>query len=285
MILTPCPGSPDWDHVYAKGSKDILTTDWSLYDGHHVVHQPRKLSPYELQVGAYRAMRKFYSWGTILRSLVVRRDIYTAGIQLYGKRLIREWGQANTGYVSNLRQALYGEGERAREAGLIKPWKRVAVPDLFLQHRLGQLLQRFLADLGVEVIPLQTVVQATSEAYLMPIAADSLHRLRERVDVIIAPIVKRTAQGQEELSARLNALTKALQANLDRLPKVIALPINEEQGPIFETFAKVGLVYTKNLSRVRTAYYQACERLGFWGANALATVPAGTEVSPGDPPR
>ena len=276
MILTPCPGSPDWDHQYAKGSKDILTTDWSLYDGHHVVHQPRKLSPYELQMGATRAMKRFYSWGTIARSLVARRDIYTAGIQLYGKRLIREWAKANKGYVATLRQNLYGEVERARAAGLVKPWKRVAVPDVFLQQRLGLLLQRFLGDLGVEVIPLPTEVQATSEAYLMPIAADSLHRLRERVDVIIAPIVKHAAQGHDELSQRLNALAKALQANLDRLPKVIALPINEEQGPIFETFAKVGLVYTQNLNRVRAAYYQAGERLGFWGANAMAVTPTGS---------
>ena len=177
--------------------------------------------------------------------------------------------------MATLRQNLYGEVERARAAGLVKPWKRVAVPDVFLQQRLGLLLQRFLGDLGVEVIPLPTEVQATSEAYLMPIAADSLHRLRERVDVIIAPIVKHAAQGHDELSQRLNALTKALQANLDRLPKVIALPINEEQGPIFETFAKVGLVYTQNLNRVRAAYYQAGERLGFWGANAMAVTPTG----------
>ncbi len=178
-----------------------------------------------------RAMRKFYSWGNIARSLVIRRDIYTAGIQLYGKRLIREWYRANTGYVAKLRQSLYGEVERAREAGLVKTWKRVAVPDIFLQHRLGLLLQRFLADLGVDVVSLPTEVQATPEAYLMPTAVDTLHRLRERVDVIITPILKRAAHEHEELSQRLNALTKALHANLDRLPKIIALPINEEQGP------------------------------------------------------
>jgi radical SAM superfamily enzyme YgiQ (UPF0313 family) len=284
LILTPCPGSPDWDHLYAKGSKDILTYDWSLYDGHHVVHQPRKLSPYELQIGAMRAMKRFYSWGTIVRGLVARRDVYTAGIQLYGKRLIREWSKVNAGYVAKLRQNLYGEVERAREAGWVKTWKRVAVPDVFLQQRLGQLLQRFLADLGVEVIPLPTEVQATPEAYLMPTAVDSLHRLRERVDVIITPILKRAAHEHEELSQRLNALAKALHANLDRLPKVITLPINVEQGPIFETFAKIGLVYTQNLTRVRSAYYQAGERLGFWGGNTLAMAPA----SPGqgaDPPQ
>lgn len=274
MILTPCPGSPDWDHLYAKGSKDILTYDWSLYDGHHVVHQPRKLSPYELQIGAMRAMKRFYSWRTIARSLVVRRDVYTAGIQLYGKRLIREWHKVNVGYVAKLRHNLYGESERAREAGWVKTWKRVAVPDAFLQQRLGQLLQRFLVELGVEVIPLPTEVQATPEAYLMPTAVDALHRLRERVDVIITPILKRAAKEQEDLSQRLNALAKALHANLDRLPKVITLPINVEQGPIFETFAQIGLVYTQNLTRVRSAYYQAGERLGFWGSDTLAVAPA-----------
>ena len=284
MILTPCPGSPDWDHLYAKGSKDILTYDWSLYDGHHVVHQPRKLSPYELQIGAMRAMKKFYSWGTIARSLVVRRDVYTAGIQLYGKRLIREWYKVNVGYVAKLRHNLYGEFERAREAGWVKSWKRVAVPDAFLQQRLGQLLQRFLMELGVEVIPLPAEVQATPEAYLMPTAVDALHRLRERVDVIITPILKRAAQEQEDLSQRLNALAKALHANLDRLPKVITLPINVEQGPIFETFAKIGLVYTQNLTRVRSAYYQAGERLGFWGGNTLAMAPVASGQG-ADPPQ
>jgi hypothetical protein len=178
--------------------------------------------------------------------------------------------------VATLRRSLYGEVERLRQAGRVKTWKRVAVPDVFLQERLGLLLQRFLADLGVEVVPLPTLAQATSEMYLMPIAADAVQRLRERVDVIIAPIVKRAAQGQEEISQRLNALTKALQANLDRLPRVIPLPINEEQGPVFESFAKVGLVFTKNLNRVRTAYYQAGERLGFWGVGTLTTAPDGS---------
>jgi radical SAM superfamily enzyme YgiQ (UPF0313 family) len=270
MILTPAPGSPDWDRLYARGSKDILTKDWSLYDGHHCVHQPRIMSPYELQVGAFRAMRKFYSWPNILRTLVVRRDVYAAGIQVYGKRLINEWAKVNSGYVAKLRQALYGESERVRAAGRVSTWKRVGVPDIFLQHRLGGLLQRFLADLGVEVIALPVEVQGTSEAYLMPAAADAIHRLRERVDLVIAPIVKRAAQGHEEFSARVNSLAKALQAHRDRRLRVIPLPINEEQGPIFESFATIGLLFTSNLKRVRGAYQQAGERLGFWGAGEPA---------------
>src|SRR3990172_3351955 len=69
MILTPIPGSPDWTTLYAQGKKDILTDNWELYDGHHCVHQPRKISPYELQLAAMKGTEQFYSWGAILESL------------------------------------------------------------------------------------------------------------------------------------------------------------------------------------------------------------------------
>jgi len=278
LVLTPCPGSPDWDDLYARGSKEILTRDWSLYDGHHVVHQPRKMSPYELQVGAMKAMRTFYSWGTIARSLLWRRDPYTAGIQLYGKHLLRDWFKTNGPYLATLKQALYGEVERVRRERAGKAWKRVAVPDLFLQHPLGGMLQRFLADLGVEVVPLPAEVQASPEAAILPGASDALHRLRERVDLVIAPIVKRAARGQEEFSARLNELARSLQANYDRV-KIITLPINVEQGPIFESYARIGLIFTRKLSRVRQAYYRAGERLENW-ADPLSSTPA----APNHPP-
>ena len=52
MILTPIPGSPDWDTLYDKGDKYVINRNWTFYDGHHVVHQPRRMSPYELQVAA-----------------------------------------------------------------------------------------------------------------------------------------------------------------------------------------------------------------------------------------
>lgn len=279
LILTPCPGSPDWDTLYARGGKDILTRDWSLYDGHHVVHQPRRMSPYELQVGAMRAMRRFYSWGTILRSLLLRRDAYTAGIQLYGKHLLRDWFKANGAYVAELKRELYGEGERVRRDGA-QARKRVAVPEIFLQHQLGGMLQRFLSELGVEVVPLPVQAQATPEAAILPGAVDALHRLRERADLVIAPIVKRTAQGQEELAARLNALARTLQATSSRA-RVIPLPVNFEQGPIFEAYARIGLIFTGRLSRVRQAYRRAGERLGFWGPGTLPLTSAPTpETSP-----
>jgi len=87
MILTPIPGSPDWERLYAHGDKYVISKNWQFYDGHHVVHQPRRMTPYELQVGAIDAMAKFYSWRGIARKFF-KGDRYYAAIRYFGKRLI-----------------------------------------------------------------------------------------------------------------------------------------------------------------------------------------------------
>jgi len=47
MILTPFPGTKV--HYQLDKQKRIFSTDWSLYDGQHVVHDPKMLSAKELQ--------------------------------------------------------------------------------------------------------------------------------------------------------------------------------------------------------------------------------------------
>ncbi len=68
MVETPLPGTRLWERV--AGDR-LLTDDWSLYDGHHVVMRPAQMSPLELQLGVLRAMRRFYSWPAIFRSGLV----------------------------------------------------------------------------------------------------------------------------------------------------------------------------------------------------------------------
>src|SRR5262245_60210249 len=90
MILTPIPGSPDWEQLYAPGEQYVINHNWSLYDGHHVVHQPRRMSPYELQMSAINAMGKFYSWRGIAQKLR-KGDLYYTAIRYWGKKMIRQW--------------------------------------------------------------------------------------------------------------------------------------------------------------------------------------------------
>ena len=47
----------------------ILTRDWSLYDGEHVVIKPRLMTPEQLDEGMRRARKQFYSLGSMWRRL------------------------------------------------------------------------------------------------------------------------------------------------------------------------------------------------------------------------
>jgi hypothetical protein len=258
MILTPCPGSPDWRSLYAQGKKDILSDNWELYDGHHCVHQPRKIAPYELQMAAMKAAEQFYSWGAILESLF-RRDLFTAALRFSAKRLVGDWWKdpVNRAHTERLRQKLYAERQHAGRGGQ----GAVAVPEAFIQDDLGGLLEQFLHELGVRVTPLAEPV------------VDALHRVQQTVDVIITPIVQRAARGKEELSQRLGDVTAAIQSNLDKWSRVIPLPVNFEQGPVFEPFARIGLLFTENLDRIRRAYTWAGEMLELWGDGPAAAPP------------
>ena len=251
MILTPIPGSPDWESIYAKGEKYVLNHNWSLYDGHHVVHQPRRMSPYELQVGAIGAMEKFYSWRGIAQK-VWKRDYYSATIRYFGKKLIRDWWKdpENRAHVDWLKAQLFSERNQIGRMSL----KRVGLPEILLQDSVGRLLQRFLGELGVTVVPLAeaAVEGATSVA-------------RQTVDCVITPIVKRASREREEFYTRLTAVSAALQSQIEKRPK-INFPLIAGQGPVFEPFAKIGLLFTKNLDRIREAYKSAGVAEGLWEA-------------------
>lgn len=250
MILTPIPGSPDYDTLYAHGEKYVISKNWQFYDGHHVVHQPRRLSPYELQIGAIKAMEKFYSWRGVAQKLW-KRDVYYATIRYWGKKMLREWwkDEENRQHVAWLRSQLYADATALGHGAL----KTVGLPALLLQDSVGRLLQRFLGELGVTVVPL-------AEA-----AAESAARARETFDCLITPIVKRAAKEREEFHASLAAVTAALHARWEQLPKV-SFPLVDGQGPVFEPFAKIGLLFTQNLDRIRDAYKNAGIAEGLWEA-------------------
>jgi radical SAM superfamily enzyme YgiQ (UPF0313 family) len=253
MILTPIPGSPDWDSLYDKGDKYVINRNWTFYDGHHAVHQPRRMTPYELQMAAINGMAKFYSWRGVMKKLW-KGDLYYTTIRYWGKKMIREWwkDEDNRAYVDWLRQQLYGEtgsvGQAVRTVGL---------PAALLQDKLGLLLQRFLGELGVTVVPL---AEAAMEG-----ATSKAREAREALDCLITPIVKRAEQGKEEFYTNLTAVSEALHTQWDKLPRV-AFPVIGGQGPVFEPFAKIGLLVTQNLDRIRDAYKSAGVAEGLWEA-------------------
>jgi radical SAM superfamily enzyme YgiQ (UPF0313 family) len=68
-IVTPFPGTALHQRLAREGR--ILTRNWELYDGQHVVFQPKGMSVTELQEGTERAWRYVYSLPSIARRLRV----------------------------------------------------------------------------------------------------------------------------------------------------------------------------------------------------------------------
>lgn len=66
-LLTPFPGTPLHQRLEREGR--ILSRDWELYDGQHVVFQPRNMSAQQLAEGHERAWKAVYRWSAIGRRL------------------------------------------------------------------------------------------------------------------------------------------------------------------------------------------------------------------------
>src|SRR5262249_61869397 len=132
-------------------------------------------------------------------------------------------------HAERLKAQLYSDAKELGHQALT----RVGLPAILLQDSVGRLLQRFLGELGVTVVPL-------AEA-----AAEGAARARETVDCLITPIVKRAVREREDFYANLTAVNAMLQSRWEKLPRV-SFPLLDDQGPVFEPFAKIGLLFTKN---------------------------------------
>jgi radical SAM superfamily enzyme YgiQ (UPF0313 family) len=66
-IVTPFPNTGLYKRLLAEGR--ILTQNWELYDGQHVVFQPARMSVQELQQGAEVAWKHAYSFKSIARRI------------------------------------------------------------------------------------------------------------------------------------------------------------------------------------------------------------------------
>jgi radical SAM superfamily enzyme YgiQ (UPF0313 family) len=66
-VLTPYPGTRIYQRFKDQGR--IISHDWSHYDHHTVVFQPRNMTPQELAEGHYHVQSEFYSFSSILRHI------------------------------------------------------------------------------------------------------------------------------------------------------------------------------------------------------------------------
>jgi len=95
MILTPLPGTRQWDKFESEGR--IFTKNWSLYDGHHVVFHPKRMTPWELQDTTLTAHQRFYN---------LRRATGKGKFGFHGFLISHGWERVpeNMAYLRELRE-------------------------------------------------------------------------------------------------------------------------------------------------------------------------------------
>jgi anaerobic magnesium-protoporphyrin IX monomethyl ester cyclase len=103
-ILTPLPGTPQFEDMQAEGR--IFDARWHLYDAHHVVFEPRLMTPYELQREVLRGYMRFYSLRTSLRYVVTFQFTKQLLFHMWGWGIVRNWrkDERNKAFIKALKR-------------------------------------------------------------------------------------------------------------------------------------------------------------------------------------
>lgn len=101
LMLTPLPGTP----LFAKLEKEgrLLTRDWELYDGHHAVFQPARMTAEQLQAETVRAFQRFYAPRHIMQNFFFT-GWASALYRGLGWILVRQFVKENRCYSHFLRE-------------------------------------------------------------------------------------------------------------------------------------------------------------------------------------
>jgi radical SAM superfamily enzyme YgiQ (UPF0313 family) len=157
---------------------------------------------------------------------------------------VKEWWEErfDKQYVKRLKKELFSTGRLAWIGQRLR--RTAAIPEAFLKDKAGRCLHQYLNELGVEVVP---------------VAMATLSRLRERADVFILPSLGKVMKGHEELQQVMRHLHERLQVDLPDFPKVIHFPLDKDHKAVFDAFARVGLLFTRRIGRLKMAYKKAVE--------------------------
>jgi len=107
-VLTPYPGTRIYERFKDQGR--IISHDWSHYDHHTVVFQPKNMTPQELTEGHHYVQSEFYSFSSILRHIPfllrvspinLRRSLLFLLLNITGKSTVKyidtslDWADSN----------------------------------------------------------------------------------------------------------------------------------------------------------------------------------------------
>jgi radical SAM superfamily enzyme YgiQ (UPF0313 family) len=255
LILTPVPGTAFYKEMEAQNR--IICRDWSQYDGHHTVFQPRQFTPYELQMETTRAMKKFYSWPSVIKRLIAR-DLFYAYLKAYARILLWKTSYKRNQYFQQLKERLFVQARRLRQhlpGGNEVP--RVGIPaDIWnlgpWEQGPREFLLRFLKRLGVEVV--QEGGDGSGDTGPLAAVKGEIARLQEKADLVLLPFW----QGLGDAAQKIKDLPQELaQETMARLMALEFSPVS-----FYTACMELGLCFKKRLKRIRRIYFKTLAEVG-----------------------
>jgi radical SAM superfamily enzyme YgiQ (UPF0313 family) len=258
LILTPVPGTAFYKEMEAQNR--IICRDWSQYDGHHTVFQPRQFTPYELQLETTRAMKKFYSWPSVIKRIIAR-DLFFAKMRAYGRIILWKATLKRNKSYQQLKDQLYTRGQQLRQ-WLPKKGRipRVGIPgDIWnlstWEKAPKEFLIKFLERLGVEVVQ-EISLEKTDNGPLQAVqlVQTEIARLQEQADVILVPLWEGLGEAAQKIKDLRQEFAKETMARL--------IPMEFSRQSFYNACMELGLCFHKRMDLIRRVYFQTLDEVG-----------------------
>jgi radical SAM superfamily enzyme YgiQ (UPF0313 family) len=242
MVLTPLPGTPVFEDL--KNSGRLIHTDWSKYDAHHAVFEPKMMTAFELHVETLKAMAKFYSWKTFFKNLW-QFDFFYAVVCLYGKRSVRRALARTRKYLDDLKEQAIAEFDTKTEK-----------LRQYLPHKKG----------AVKNIILNTTALETNESHFFSVFLSKLDKKLviskesfsiKKETIAITPLVEHIKSRHHQ---GMQLLGDFYEKHKEKLGS--AKVIDMESISLYKSCVNIGLLLNANRRKVRKAYEKALKSVG-----------------------
>lgn len=237
LMLTPLPGTPVFEDLLQQGR--IIHTDWSKYDAHHAVFEPRLMTAFELHTETLKAMANFYSWGTILKNLM-RGNLFYSLVSLYGKRSLNKIKTPSKEYLKDLRNLVRAKFDE--KTGKLREYllsKKKAVINIVLSS---------ITEDGIESKFFKTFFEKIGKRLIISredpgISGNTL---------TIMPILQNNGTKDKSDKKLLSEIYEKYKARFRNL-KVIQL----EADSLYKVCVDIGLLFGIKMRKIRNAYETA----------------------------
>jgi radical SAM superfamily enzyme YgiQ (UPF0313 family) len=242
MMLTPLPGTPVFEELKSQGR--LIHTDWSKYDAHHAVFEPKLMTAFELHIETLKAMARFYSWKSILKNLW-RFDFFYGVVGLYGKRSVKKSLSNRKKYLNHLKGIILSEFDK--KTGMLRkyfPRKRsversIILNTFSLENTESKFFSTFLKKLDKKLIVKKEDLE--------------VHQNTLTITPFVENMQSRYYQGKQQV-------TDIYDKYRDRLDSVRIIDL--ESISLFKTCVNIGLLLNINSKKIRKAYELALESIG-----------------------